>query len=82
MVGSGSGDGFGPHVTLEADRREWGRLPEDAPERAALIALGDRLGHRLRPRRLRMGDGSRLEVDGASADATVVVQLPLRGHVE
>jgi len=43
-------------------------------ERQMLDALGDRLGVRLDPRTVRRDDGVRVEIDGADADLTVLVE--------
>ncbi|MDQ1131308.1 hypothetical protein [Microbacterium sp. SORGH_AS_0888] len=73
-----AGVGFAADVRVDTDQ-EWGRFAPSSAERAALAALGDGLGVRIRPARLRLADGSRVEIDGASEDGAVVVQLPLRG---
>ena len=47
-------------------------------ERAALNALGERLGIELNPTVIRLDDGTRVEIDGASADRTVLVECSAR----
>jgi hypothetical protein len=43
-------------------------------ERVMLHALGERLGTTLRPRRIAVDDGIRVEVDGADEDLTILVE--------
>ncbi|GAA1703571.1 hypothetical protein GCM10009808_21840 [Microbacterium sediminicola] len=75
-----SGTGFTTAVSVESGRfDQWGRFAAGGSERAVLSALGELIGFPIRPVRLRVSDGSRVELDGASADASAVVQLPLRG---
>lgn len=54
---------------------DWGRLREGSIERRMLILLGEHLGVPLRPRALTLTAGSRVEVEGMSADDSVIVQL-------
>ncbi|NEB03454.1 hypothetical protein [Streptomyces sp. SID13726] len=54
---------------------EWSRFTEGSPERGMLLALGDQLGTALRPRPLRLPDGSRVEVEGIDAAGRILVQL-------
>jgi hypothetical protein len=61
-----------------APRNEWGRFETGSVERAALVALGERFGVDVRPRHLRLADGSRTEIEGASKDGSLVVQLVIR----
>ncbi|GMM95061.1 MULTISPECIES: hypothetical protein [Microbacterium] len=73
--------GFSDDIALETDRQgEWGRFPDDAPERAALMELSRELAIPLRPLRMRVRtqEGSRVEVDGAASDGSVFVQVSLR----
>jgi hypothetical protein len=55
---------------------EWSRFGEDSVERRMLIATGDALGVRLRPRPLLLPEGrQRVEVEGIDPDGRIVVQL-------
>ena len=55
---------------------EWSRFGEDSVERRMLIATGDALGARLRPRPLLLPEGrQRVEVEGIDPDGRIVVQL-------
>ncbi len=62
----------------DSPRNAWGRFTADSVERAALVALSERVGTALRPRQLRLADGSRTEIEGAADDGTIVVQLVIR----
>ncbi|MER6186131.1 hypothetical protein ACWD3I_43680 [Streptomyces sp. NPDC002817] len=63
------------HLTVLEAPTEWSRFTEGSVERRMLIALGDRLGTRLRPKPLKLPDGNRVEVEGIDADGRVLVQL-------
>lgn len=63
------------HLTVLEAPTEWSRFTEGSVERRMLIALGDRLGTRLRPKPLMLPDGNRVEVEGIDADGRVLVQL-------
>ena len=55
---------------------EWSRFGEDSVERRMLVAAGDALGVRLRPRPLLLPQGrQRVEVEGIDPDGRIVVQL-------
>nr|WP_206440109.1 hypothetical protein [Streptomyces scabichelini] len=54
---------------------EWSRFTEGSIERRMLLALGERLDIRLRPKPLMLPDGSRVEVEGIDAAGRVLVQL-------
>ena len=55
---------------------EWSRFGEDSVERRMLVAAGDALGVRLRPRPLLLPEGrQRVEVEGIDPDGRIVVQL-------
>lgn len=54
---------------------EWSRLAEGSVERRMLLAIGEALGTRLRPRPLALDNGNRVEVEGIDADGRIVVQL-------
>ena len=63
------------HLTVVDAATEWSRFSEASIERRMLLALGDRLGTRLRPKPLMRPDGSRVEVEGIDATGRVLVQL-------
>ncbi|MFI5675546.1 hypothetical protein [Streptomyces cellulosae] len=63
------------HLTVLDSPSEWSRFAEASIERRMLLALGDRLGTRLRPRPLMLPDGSRVEVEGIDDAGRVLVQL-------
>ncbi|WIB67356.1 hypothetical protein DEI93_15585 [Curtobacterium sp. MCBD17_035] len=63
-----------PLTTADA-RSEWGRFAEGSVERRMLVALGDDLGLRLRPRPMQLDERNRVEVEGMDPEGTVVVQL-------
>jgi hypothetical protein len=55
---------------------EWSRFGEDSVERRMLVAAGDALGVRLRPRPLLLPQGrQRVEVEGIDPAGRIVVQL-------
>lgn len=55
---------------------EWSRFGADSIERRMLVAAGDALGVRLRPRPLLLPEGrQRVEVEGIDPDGRIVVQL-------
>jgi hypothetical protein len=63
------------HLTILEAPTEWGRFTEGSIERRMLTALGDRLGTGLRPKPLKLPDGSRVEVEGIDSAGRVLVQL-------
>ncbi|WP_033318459.1 hypothetical protein [Streptomyces yerevanensis] len=63
------------HLTVLDAPNEWSRFVEGSIERRMLLALGDRLGTRLRPKPLMLPDGSRVEVEGIDDAGRVLVQL-------
>ncbi|MFT4305575.1 MAG: hypothetical protein QM604_01645 [Microbacterium sp.] len=71
--------GFASSVRAEVAGDGWGRFPPGSPERHALRAIHELTGVAVRPLRLDLGDGCRVEVDGGAADGSVVAQLPFRG---
>lgn len=63
-------------LTIADAPSEWSRFGEDSVERRMLVAAGDALGVRLRPRPLLLPEGrQRVEVEGIDPDGRVVVQL-------
>ncbi|NGO11373.1 hypothetical protein G5C60_28165 [Streptomyces sp. HC44] len=63
------------HLTVLDAPNEWSRFTEGSIERRMLLALGERLDIRLRPKPLMLPDGSRVEVEGIDAAGRVLVQL-------
>jgi hypothetical protein len=63
------------HLTVLDASDEGSRFTEGSIERRMLLALGDRLGTRPRPKPLMLPDGSRVEVEGIDAAGRVLVQL-------
>ncbi|HWS37133.1 MAG TPA: hypothetical protein VN408_30860 [Actinoplanes sp.] len=57
------------------DERGWRRFGPDSIERAMLLALGDEFGVVLRPRSIDLGDGTRLEIEGADEACDLLVQM-------
>ncbi len=55
--------------------RGWRRFGPESIERAMLLALGRARGIELRPKSIDLGDGSRLEIEGADEENTVLVQI-------
>lgn len=68
-----------PSGTESADRGDddpsWRRFGPESPERAALVALSDHLGVRLRPRSVELAPGTSLEIEGIDEDAHYLVQI-------
>jgi hypothetical protein len=63
-------------LTIADAPSEWSRFGEDSIERRMLIAAGEALGARLRPRPLLLPEGrQRVEVEGIDPDGRIVVQL-------
>ncbi|WP_045745335.1 MULTISPECIES: hypothetical protein [Actinoplanes] len=60
---------------IELAERGWRRFGPDSIERAMLLALTDTFGVTLRPRSLDLGDGTRLEIEGADEDFGLLVQM-------
>ncbi|MET8981163.1 hypothetical protein ABZX85_36765 [Streptomyces sp. NPDC004539] len=54
---------------------EWSRFAEGSIERGMLLALGGLLGTVLRPKPLKLPDGSRAEVEGIDTEGRILVQL-------
>lgn len=54
---------------------EWSRLAEGSIERRMLLATGEALGTRLRPRPLALDNGNRVEIEGIDPGGRIVVQL-------
>ena len=65
----------GMHDDASAEDRGWRRFGPDSIERVMLLALSAQLGVELRPRSIDLGDGSRLEVEGADEDGRLLVQM-------
>lgn len=63
------------HLTVLDAPSEWSRFAEGSIERGMLLALGERLGTRIRPKPLMLPDGNRVEVEGIDAAGRVLVQL-------
>ena len=64
------------HLVIADASSEWSRFGEDSVERRMLVAAGDALGVRLRPRPLLLPEGrQRVEVEGIDQDGRIVVQL-------
>ncbi|MFF5083171.1 riboflavin kinase [Actinoplanes sp. NPDC000266] len=59
----------------DAEERGWRRFGPDSIERAMLLALGEELGVDLRPRSIDLGDGTRLEIEGADEACGLLVQM-------
>jgi hypothetical protein len=59
----------------DAEERGWRRFGPDTIERAMLLALSDELGVELRPRSIDLGDGTRLEIEGADEECGLLIQM-------
>jgi hypothetical protein len=65
----------GMHDDAAADDRGWRRFGPESIERAMLLALGAEFGVELRPRSIDLGDGSRLEIEGADDAGKLLIQM-------
>lgn len=63
------------HLTVLDAPTEWSRFTEGSIERRMLLALGERLGTRIRPKPLMLPDGNRVEVEGIDDAGRLLVQL-------
>ena len=63
-------------LTIAEAQSEWSRFADGSIEQRMLLAAGDALGVRLRPRPLLLPEGrQRVEVEGIDPDGRIVVQL-------
>jgi hypothetical protein len=60
-----------------SDERSWRRFGPESAERAALLALGTHLGVSLRPEAIELEPGMPVEVEGATADHALLLQVNL-----
>ncbi|MEV6344344.1 hypothetical protein [Actinoplanes sp. NPDC051851] len=58
-----------------ADERGWRRFGPESIERAMLLALSAEFGVTLRPRSIDLGDGTRLEIEGADDGFGLLIQM-------
>lgn len=63
-------------LTIADSPSEWSRFGQDSVERRMLVAAGEALGVRLRPRPLLLpAERQRVEVEGIDSDGRIVAQL-------
>jgi hypothetical protein len=62
-------------LTIADAPSEWSRFADDSMEQRMLVAAGEALGTRLRPRPLLLDGRHRVEVEGIDPDGRIVVQL-------
>ncbi|WP_041833739.1 hypothetical protein [Actinoplanes sp. N902-109] len=60
---------------MPEEERGWRRFGPDSIERAMLLALSETVGADLRPRSIDLGDGTWLEIEGADAENSLLVQV-------